>query len=98
LLESNHGSYFFNQLAALQILVGDLDGAKATVQDYFTGIYTTQINEKGDQPKESARTHPYHYRGYNLCAMIVSFIGLLYVYIILTQYMRDRTTQGWPSS
>lgn len=23
------------------------------------------------QPKESARTHPYHYRGYNLCAMIV---------------------------
>ncbi|KAF8705971.1 Chondroitin AC alginate lyase, partial [Rhizoctonia solani] len=70
--DNNHGSYFFNQLAALQILVGDLDGAKATVQDYFTGIYMSQIDEKGDQPKESARTHPYHYRGYNLCAMINS--------------------------
>ncbi|CAE6435341.1 unnamed protein product [Rhizoctonia solani] len=68
--DNNHGSYFFNQLAALQILVGDMEGAKATVQDYFTGIYMTQIDGKGDQPKESARTHPYHYRGYNLCAMI----------------------------
>ncbi|CUA74436.1 hypothetical protein RSOLAG22IIIB_05545 [Rhizoctonia solani] len=68
--DNNHGSYFFNQLAALQILVGDIEGAKATVQDYFTGIYMTQIDAKGDQPKESARTHPYHYRGYNLCAMI----------------------------
>ncbi|CAE6416169.1 hypothetical protein ACGC1H_007208 [Rhizoctonia solani] len=68
--DNNHGSYFFNQLAALQILVGDLEGAKATVQDYFTGIYMSQIDAKGDQPKESARTHPYHYRGYNLCAMI----------------------------
>ncbi|CAE6481161.1 unnamed protein product [Rhizoctonia solani] len=68
--DNNHGSYFFNQLAALQILVGDMDGAKATVQDYFTGIYMSQIDEKGDQPKESTRTHPYHYRGYNLCAMI----------------------------
>ncbi|KAG8688382.1 hypothetical protein FRC11_005539 [Ceratobasidium sp. 423] len=68
--DNNHGSYFFNQLAALEILVGDLDGAKATVQDYFTGIYMPQIDEKCDQPKESARTHPYHYRGYNLCAMI----------------------------
>ncbi|CAE6474335.1 unnamed protein product [Rhizoctonia solani] len=68
--DNNHGSYFFNQLAALQILVGDLEGAKATVQDYFTGIYMAQIDAKGDQPKESARTHPYHYRGYNLCGMI----------------------------
>ncbi|CAE7064261.1 unnamed protein product [Rhizoctonia solani] len=68
--DNNHGSYFFNQLATLQILVGDLEGAKATVQDYFTGIYMSQIDDKGDQPKESARTHPYHYRGYNLCAMI----------------------------
>ncbi|KAG8703483.1 hypothetical protein FRC08_002814 [Ceratobasidium sp. 394] len=70
--DNNHASYFYNQLATLQILVGDNDGAKATLQDYFTGVYMQQIDANGDQPKESARTHPYHYRGYNLCAMVTS--------------------------
>ncbi|QRV79293.1 alginate lyase [Ceratobasidium sp. AG-Ba] len=70
--DNNHASYFYNQLAALQILVGDNEGARATLQDFFTGVYQEQIDANGDQPKESARTHPYHYRGYNLCAIITS--------------------------
>ncbi|KAG8692131.1 hypothetical protein FRC09_011432 [Ceratobasidium sp. 395] len=70
--KNNHASYFYNQLAALQILVGDNEGAKATLQDYFTGVYMNQIDANGDQPEESARTHPYHYRGYNLCAAITN--------------------------
>lgn len=70
--DNNHGSYFHNQLASLQILVGDNEGAKSTLQSYFTGIYQQQISANGDQPKESERTHPYHYRGYNLCAMITN--------------------------
>ncbi|QRW05956.1 chondroitin AC/alginate lyase [Ceratobasidium sp. AG-Ba] len=69
---NNHGSFWFNQYAALQILVGDAAGAKATIQEYFSGIYMNQIDAKGDQPLETARTRPYHYRAYNLAAMIVN--------------------------
>ena len=125
---SNHGTFYYNQLAALQVLVGDNDGAKATVEDYFTGKYKAQIAADGDQvrvphvcirrrsgtrrrvrrgggcgcgpatrsrgvclpgapiavtnsspflfffvsqPLETARTRPYHYRAYNIAAMIV---------------------------
>ncbi len=46
---SNHGSFYYNQLAALQILVGDSSGAKATIQKYFAGIYLGQIKANGDQ-------------------------------------------------
>ncbi|CAL1703088.1 unnamed protein product [Somion occarium] len=69
---NNHGSFYFNQLAALQILVGDKDGAKKTIDDYFNGIYLGQVTADGNQPLESARTRPYHYRAYNLAAMITN--------------------------
>ena len=46
---SNHGTFYYSQLGALQILVGDNDGAKATVEDYFTGKYKSQISANGDQ-------------------------------------------------
>ncbi|TCD62512.1 hypothetical protein EIP91_006786 [Steccherinum ochraceum] len=69
---NNHGSFYYNQLASLQILVGDTDGAKNTIQKYFNGIYQGQIAKNGDQPEESVRTHPYHYRAYNLAAMLTN--------------------------
>jgi hypothetical protein len=69
---SNHGSFYFNQLASLQVLVGDTASAKATIEDYFTGIFQDQIAADGDQPLETARTRPYHYRAYNLAAMVVN--------------------------
>ena len=47
--DSNHGSFYFNQLASLQILIGDMSGANATLKKYFTGIYQGQINQNGDQ-------------------------------------------------
>ena len=46
---SNHGSFYFNQLAALQLLVNDQDGALSTIKDYFNGIYMNQIAANGDQ-------------------------------------------------
>ena len=46
---SNHGSFYFNQLAALQVLVSNSTGALATVTDYFNGIYMNQIVANGDQ-------------------------------------------------
>ncbi|KAH9851065.1 chondroitin AC/alginate lyase [Lenzites betulinus] len=70
--ENNHGTFYYNQLAALQVLVGDKDAAKQTLQKYFTTQYTWQIAANGDQPLESARTRPYHYRAYNLAAMITN--------------------------
>jgi len=69
---NNHGSYYYNQLAALQILVNDLAGANATVQKYFSTLYQNQVEASGEQPLEAVRTRPYHYRCYNLVAMIVS--------------------------
>ncbi|OBZ76953.1 hypothetical protein A0H81_03400 [Grifola frondosa] len=69
---NNHGTFFYNQLAALQILVGDNNGAKDTLEKYFTTQYKKQIAANGDQPLETARTRPYHYRAYNLAAMITN--------------------------
>ncbi|TDL23095.1 chondroitin AC/alginate lyase [Rickenella mellea] len=71
-MPNNHGSFYFNQLSALQLFVGDTAGAKATITAYFTGIFQNQIIANGDQPEESARTHPMHYRAYNLAAMVVN--------------------------
>ncbi|KAI0634347.1 chondroitin AC/alginate lyase [Trametes polyzona] len=70
--DNNHGTFYYNQLAALQILVGDKDGAKQTLEKYFTTQFKWQIAANGDQPLETARTRPYHYRAYNLAAMITN--------------------------
>ena len=70
-LISNHGSFYFNQVAALKVLVGDNAGALDSLGEYFNGIYKGQINADGEQPLEAVRTRPYHYRVYNLAAMIV---------------------------
>ncbi|KAI9507103.1 chondroitin AC/alginate lyase [Russula earlei] len=69
---SNHGSYYYNQLAALQILVNDAASANATVQKYFSTLYLNQINATGEQPFEMNRTRPYHFRTFNLAAMITN--------------------------
>ncbi|TBU38981.1 chondroitin AC/alginate lyase [Dichomitus squalens] len=69
---NNHGTFYYNQLAALQILVGDTTGANQTLHEYFTTQYQWQIAANGDQPLETARTRPYHYRAYNLAAMITN--------------------------
>ncbi|QRW06180.1 alginate lyase [Ceratobasidium sp. AG-Ba] len=78
---NNHGSYWFTQAASLQLLVGDTAAAKATIEEFFTGIYQNQIAANGDQPLETDRTRPYHYRAYNLMAMVVnakigSYVGI----------------------
>ncbi|KAI0342361.1 chondroitin AC/alginate lyase [Trametopsis cervina] len=89
---NNHGSYFATQLSALQILVGDTAGAQGTLNEYFGGIFQGQIDKNGDQvccflytwitqPLESSRTRPFHYRAYNLAAMITNarlakFVGI----------------------
>ncbi|CAA7263300.1 unnamed protein product [Cyclocybe aegerita] len=70
--ENNHGTFFYNQLAALKILVDDLPGAKEVTTAYFNTQYLYQIEASGEQPLEAARTRPYHYRAYNLAATITN--------------------------
>jgi hypothetical protein len=52
--------------------VGDLDGARNTIQTYFATTWQNQIWANGEQPFEAIRTRPYHYRAYNLNAMITN--------------------------
>ena len=46
---SNHGSFYYNQLASVQVLLGDTTGAQKTIEEYFSGIYLGQIAANGDQ-------------------------------------------------
>ncbi|CAE6506729.1 unnamed protein product [Rhizoctonia solani] len=89
---NNHGSFYFNQLASLQLLVGDTEGTRATINEYFNGIYLDQITANGDQPLESARTRPYHYRAYNLAAMVVN--AKIGVYVGITDAWNKTTKSG----
>ncbi|KAF7366808.1 Chondroitin AC/alginate lyase [Mycena sanguinolenta] len=83
---NNHGSFCFNQLTSLKLLVNDVQGSINSSNTYFKGIYQGQINSTGDQPFEATRTHPYHYRNYNLAAMITNARILKYA---------DPTSNPW---
>jgi hypothetical protein len=49
LLFSNHGTYFYGQLASLQILIGDTTAAINTTKSYFAKQYMSQIAATGEQ-------------------------------------------------
>ncbi|KAH7921786.1 chondroitin AC/alginate lyase [Leucogyrophana mollusca] len=69
---NNHGSFFASQLAATQMLTGDVNGATATLEYYFSHQFQDQVAASGEQPFEAVRTRPYHYRCFNLEAMITN--------------------------
>lgn len=46
---SNHGSFYYNQEAAIRLILDDKDGAKAVLQEYFEGIFQEQIAASGEQ-------------------------------------------------
>jgi hypothetical protein len=68
---NNHGSFYASQTSSIQLLIGNTTAAQATLNNYFQGIYQNQIVANGDQPLESVRTRPFHYRAYNAAAIIV---------------------------
>lgn len=53
------------------MLVGDNNGATNTLSNYFTHQFLDQVAASGEQPFEAVRTRPFHYRAFNLEAMIV---------------------------
>lgn len=46
---NNHGSFYFTQLSAIQVIVRDYAGARGTLEEYFNGIYQDQITAEGEQ-------------------------------------------------
>ncbi|KAI5117626.1 hypothetical protein M0805_001269 [Coniferiporia weirii] len=69
---NNHGSFATNQLAAMNILLQDQSSAEAALNKYFTHQFLDQIAASGEQPFEAVRTRPFHYRCFNLEAMITN--------------------------
>ncbi|KAI0088278.1 chondroitin AC/alginate lyase [Irpex rosettiformis] len=96
---NNHGSYYFTQLAALQVMVGDIAGAKGTINEYLGGTLILGLGINGftvlmtaSQPLESSRTRPFHYRAYNLAAMITT--ARIADYISLSPSVWTKTTSA----
>ncbi|KAJ6549081.1 chondroitin AC/alginate lyase [Mycena vulgaris] len=75
---NNHGTIFINQLAGLKLIVEDVASAITLTEGYFAGIYKGQVTANGDQPMEANRTHPYHYRNFNIAGMITNARILTY--------------------
>lgn len=90
---SNHGSFFTAQLAATQMFLGDKTSAIQTLTSFFQGSFLDQIASSGEQPMECVRTRPWHYRNFNLEALIVSIV-LLTAPFFKTLSER-RQTQNW---
>lgn len=67
-----------SQMTALKILQDDISGARSVLQYYYSHQYQDQIVGSGEQPFEAVRTRPFHYRCFNLEAMIVT-IFILYL-------------------
>jgi len=69
---NNHGSFSFNTMTAFQLIANNKTEAVRYLNIYFDGIYQNQIAANGEQPFEAIRSRTYHYRAYNLGAMIIN--------------------------
>ncbi|WVQ81559.1 hypothetical protein IAT38_003683 [Cryptococcus sp. DSM 104549] len=79
--KNNHGTFYYNQIASLYAFLGQPDRARANLEEFYSGIFLDQIHADGDEIYESIRTRPYHYRAYNLMALLTNarigdFVGL----------------------
>jgi hypothetical protein len=54
------------------LLLNDPNAAIGVLDSYFSGQFLDQIASTGEQPFEAIRSRPYHYRAFNIEAMIVS--------------------------
>lgn len=69
---NNHLTFYVAQLAAVKMFIGDREGAIGLLKGFFDGPFMDQIAASGEQPFEAVRTRPFHYRCFNLEAMIVN--------------------------
>lgn len=66
---NNHGMYYDMQLADFYLFAGERAKAKAAVQNALATRIVAQVEPDGSQPRELARTTPFHYSAFNLDAM-----------------------------
>ncbi|KAF8912813.1 alginate lyase-domain-containing protein [Gymnopilus junonius] len=69
---NNHGTFYISQLAAAKYLLGDRSGAIKILQNFCKTAFLDQIAKTGEQPFEAVRTRPYHYRCFNVEALITN--------------------------
>ncbi|KAK2461802.1 hypothetical protein APHAL10511_006265 [Amanita phalloides] len=67
---NNHATFCTAQLVAVLMFKGDYDGAAKIAQNFMGTAYRDQIARSGEQPFEAVRTRPFHYRCFNLEALI----------------------------
>ncbi|KAJ7786108.1 chondroitin AC/alginate lyase [Mycena metata] len=67
---NNHVTFYTVQRAAVRMALGDKTGAIEAVSGYFDDEFKDQISASGESPFEAVRTRPFHYRCFNLEAMI----------------------------
>ncbi|KAH8922228.1 chondroitin AC/alginate lyase [Atractiella rhizophila] len=67
---NNHGTFYYNNIVSSQILTGNYSGARQTLDRFFSLQFPGMIDVNGEQPREAIRTRPFHYRAFNLQAMV----------------------------
>ncbi|KAF9044855.1 hypothetical protein BDZ89DRAFT_164494 [Hymenopellis radicata] len=71
-------------MASTKMLVNDPAGARKIIKDFFDHEFQDQIAASGEQPFEAVRTRPFHYRCFNLEALIVSFEPFGFCWMLIT--------------
>jgi hypothetical protein len=59
-------------MVTARMLLGDNAGAISHLEGFFTDQFLDQIAASGEQPLEAVRTRPWHYRCFNMEALIAS--------------------------
>lgn len=76
------------------MLVGDYASARVILQNFFAGPFMDQLAASGEQPFEAVRTRPYHYRCFNLEALIVIIHNIRAISSILTKFLDKCENRG----
>src|SRR5579883_2821647 len=66
---NNHGSWYAAQVAAYALFTGQDSVARPTTAERGPALIASQIEPDGRQPRELARTRPFHYSAFNLEAL-----------------------------
>ncbi|KAJ7107625.1 chondroitin AC/alginate lyase [Mycena crocata] len=69
---NNHATFYVCQLTAVKIAIGDTKGAINVLKTFVKNQFQNQIAASGEQPFESVRTRPFHYRCFNMEALITA--------------------------
>lgn len=67
---NNQTSFLYSQLISLNILLDNLEQAKAVATEYFETIFPFLLGERGSLPTDAARSRPKHYVAFAIEAIL----------------------------